>query len=134
MKDKEILEEVYRRITVIATNGDANVPSQERFKEFRDFIETEWQREDEIEAKLDKIERKERGQKAKDQELVNQYNRNREVKDHVSTVDEIRKVFFSAKAKADAKSLGQFSKTWYKDDKRHRELEIGKDGTVKKIL
>ena len=63
MKDKEILEEVYRRITVIATNGDANVPSQVRFKEFRDFIEREWQREDEIEAKLDKIERKERGEK-----------------------------------------------------------------------
>ena len=36
--------------------------------------------------------------------------------------------------KADAKSLGQFSKTWYKGDKRHRELEIGEDGTVKKIL
>ena len=61
MKDKEILEEVYRRVVTIATNGDANVPSQERFKEFRDFIETEWQREDEIETKLDKIERKERG-------------------------------------------------------------------------
>ena len=61
MNDEKILEEVYRRITVIATNGDANVPSQVRFKEFRDFIEREWQREDEIEAKLNKIERKERG-------------------------------------------------------------------------
>jgi len=54
MKDEQILEEVYRRIVTIATNGDANVPSQVRFKEFRDFIETEWQREDDIEAKLDK--------------------------------------------------------------------------------
>ena len=53
MKDEQILEEVYRRIVTIATNGDANVPSQVRFKEFRDFIETEWQREDDIEAKLD---------------------------------------------------------------------------------
>ena len=51
MNDEKILEEVYRRITTLATNGDANVPSQVRFKEFRDFIETEWQREDEIEAK-----------------------------------------------------------------------------------
>ena len=63
MNDEKILEEVYRRIVTIATNGDANVPSQVRFKEFRDFIETEWQREDEIEAKLNKIERKESGKK-----------------------------------------------------------------------
>ena len=39
----------------------------------------------------------------------------------------------------DAKSLGQFSQTWYqvdgrRENKRHRELEIGEDGTVKKIL
>jgi len=46
MTDAEILEEVYRRATIIATNGDANVPSQVRFKEFRDFIEREWQRQD----------------------------------------------------------------------------------------
>ena len=46
MTDTEILEEVYRRATTIATNGDANVPSQIRFKEFRDFIEIEWQRQD----------------------------------------------------------------------------------------
>ena len=46
MTDKEILEEVYRRIIVIAKNGDANVPSQVRFKEFRDFVEREWQKRD----------------------------------------------------------------------------------------
>ena len=61
MNDEQILEEVYRRVVVIARNGDGNVPSQVRFKEFRDFIESEWQREDEIEIKLNKIERKERG-------------------------------------------------------------------------
>ena len=49
MTDKEILEEVYRRVVTIAANGDANVPSQERFKEFRDFIESEWQKRDELE-------------------------------------------------------------------------------------
>ena len=49
MTDKEILEEVYRRVVTIATNGDANVPSQVRFKEFRGFIESEWQKRDELE-------------------------------------------------------------------------------------
>jgi hypothetical protein len=47
MSDKEILEEVYRRAVSIAHNGDAKVPSQIRFKEFKDFIEQEWQKEDE---------------------------------------------------------------------------------------
>ena len=50
MTDEEILEEVYRRVVAIAQNGDANVPSQVRFKEFRDFIEREWQSRDELEA------------------------------------------------------------------------------------
>jgi len=48
MTDKEILEEIYRRVVTIAANGDANVPSQVRFKEFRDFIESEWQKRDEL--------------------------------------------------------------------------------------
>ncbi len=94
MSDKEILDEVYRRIVAIARNGDANVPSQVRFKEFRDFIEAEWQRVDEIEAKLDKIEAKEYGKK-------NKKNDNS---------------FFM--------DVGEME--------RHRGLEIGEDGTVKK--
>mgnify|MGYP004140395167 CR=1 FL=1 len=44
-----MLEEVHRRVVVIAANGDANVPSQVRFKELRDFIESEWQKRDELE-------------------------------------------------------------------------------------
>ena len=63
MRDEQILEEVYCRAVSIAQNGDTNVPSQVRFKEIKDFIEREWQRQDEIEVKLDKIEKKERGQK-----------------------------------------------------------------------
>ena len=47
MNDSQILEEVYRRHVAIAQNGDANVPSQARSKEFRDFIEREWQKQDE---------------------------------------------------------------------------------------
>ena len=41
MTDKEILDEVYKRVVVIAKNGDANIPSQVRFKEFKGFIEVE---------------------------------------------------------------------------------------------
>ena len=48
MTDREILEEVYRRSVLIAQNGDANVPSQLRFKELRNFIEREWQQHDEV--------------------------------------------------------------------------------------
>ena len=47
MTDREILQEVYRRVVLIARNGDANVPSQVRFKEFKNFIEREWQQHDE---------------------------------------------------------------------------------------
>ena len=68
MKDEQILEEIYCRAVSIAKNGDANVPSQVRFKELKDFIEREWQRQDEIEVKLDKIEKKERGKNIYDQQ------------------------------------------------------------------
>ena len=56
--------------------------------DIRQFIEQEWQKRD-------------------DQELVDQYNRNREPKDHAIDVAEVE---------------------------RHRGLVIGEDGTVKKIL
>jgi hypothetical protein len=52
MTDKKILEEVYRRVVTLARNGDGNVPSQERFKEFKDFIEREWRRQDEGELEI----------------------------------------------------------------------------------
>ena len=105
MTDEKILEEVYRRIVVIATNGDANVPSQVRFKEFRDYIEREWQREDEIESKLDKIEKKECGKK-------------NEKDDHPLTKwDEGQQYFMD---------VGEME--------RHRGLEIGEDGTVKSLM
>jgi len=32
-----------------------------------------------------------------------------------------------------SKALGEFSKTWYDKDERHRELVIGEDGTVEKL-
>jgi hypothetical protein len=39
MTDKEILDELYNRMANIVKNGDANVPSRLRLKEFKEFIE-----------------------------------------------------------------------------------------------
>ena len=58
MNDKEILAEVYRRLIDERQKYRTALPSP-----LISFIETEWQKEDEIEAKLNKIERKELGQK-----------------------------------------------------------------------
>ena len=105
MNDKEILAEVYKMCCnpFKRCGYSGNLP----MSDVKSFIEQEWQKEDEIEVKLDKVERKERGQKAKDQELVDQYNRNREVKDHIVDVAEIN---------------------------RHRGLVIGEDGAVKELI
>jgi len=79
MNDKKILEEVYRMVS----NGYvADVQD-----DVRSFIEQEWQRRDE-------------------EEVVNQYNRNRNPKDWIVDVREME---------------------------RHRGLEIGEDGTVKEL-
>jgi len=62
MNDKEILEEVYRRLQDFSSSfGREGHLGVNRY-DIKDFIEQEWQREDEIEAKLNKIERKERGE------------------------------------------------------------------------
>ena len=106
MTDKKILVRAYELLKA-SQEADMGVSTDQMVKETIHFIEEEWQKEDEIEAKLDKIERKERGQKVKDQELVDQYNRNREVKDHIIDVAEIE---------------------------RHRGLVIGEDGTVKELI
>ena len=79
MTDKKILEEVYSKLE-FAVGGDAVA--------IRRFIEQEWQ-------------------KADDQELVGQYNRNREAKDHAIDVAGIE---------------------------RHRGLVLGEDGTVKELI
>ena len=57
MVDKEILEKVYERL-----RDRHHSPEQKMFWSV-DFIEQEWQRRDETEAKLDEIEMKERGGK-----------------------------------------------------------------------
>jgi len=52
MNDKQIIEEVYKMCCNPFERCDV-----------KSFIEQEWQREEEIEAELNKIERKERGKK-----------------------------------------------------------------------
>ena len=52
MDNKQIIEEVYKMCCNPFERCDV-----------KSFIEEEWQKEDEIESTLDKIERKERGQK-----------------------------------------------------------------------
>ena len=86
MKDKEILGVVYE-ILKASQEADVGVDTDQIVKEQIHFIEQEWQKEDE-------------------QELVDQYNRNREVKDHIGV----------------------------KGKDPHRGLEIAEDGTVTKLL
>ena len=80
MTDTEILDEVYRRLKGDDPHGWKTNP----INGVRSFIEQEWQKRDE-------------------QELVDQYNRNRKPEDYIMDVTEIE---------------------------RHRGLVIGEDGTV----
>jgi hypothetical protein len=105
MNDKEILAEVYSKLE-FAVGGDAGCAKTIRrnhIRAIRRFIEQEWQ-------------------KADDQELADQHNRNREAK----TGD-----WYGWQA------IGfdpDPCTTDVKEIERHRGLEIGEDGTVKKIL
>lgn len=109
MTDKEILEEVHRKLwrpfDCEAGKYWRNTDHKglfDRLHDIKDFIELEWQRADE-------------------QELVDQYNRNREVKDQVSSLGQVTDDWFgSDPCTTDAKEI-----------ERHRGLEIAEDGTVK---
>ena len=87
MTDTEILDGVYQRLVVIKQMAKGVEKIDPCLREAVGFVEQE-------------------GQKRDDQELVGQYNRNREVKDHALDVKEIE---------------------------RHRGLEIGPDGTVNNL-
>ena len=93
MSDKEILDEVYSKLnswkdeTAGAAEGNNKRIIHDKVKGITDFIEQEWQKRDE-------------------QEMVSQYNRNRNPKDWIVDVREME---------------------------RHRGLEIGEDGTVKDL-
>jgi len=93
VNDKQILDEVYKMCCNPFERCD-----------IKSFIEQEWQRADEIEAKLNKIEKKERTKK-------------NEKNDHPLTKwDEGQQYFMD---------VGEME--------RHRGLEIGEDGTVKSL-
>ena len=88
MTDTEILDGVYQRLVVIKQMAKGVEKIDPCLREAVGFVEQEWQKRD-------------------DQELVDQYNRNRKAEDHIVDVAEIE---------------------------RHRGLVIGEDGTVKEIL
>lgn len=70
MTDKEILEEVHRKLGNIYSIEDLFVEGD--IKAVRSFIEEEWQKRDE-------------------KEMVDQHNRNRKVEDHIVDVAEIER-------------------------------------------
>ncbi len=71
MKDKEILDVVYE-VLKASQEADMGVDTDQIVKEQLDFIEQEWQKQDE-------------------KELVDQYNRNRNPKDWIVDVREIER-------------------------------------------
>ena len=110
MTDKEILEEVYKMCcNPIARCGySRNLP----MTDVKSFIEQEWQKRDE-------------------QELVDQYNRNRKPEDQIKDVSQI------APPASWEKEDWRYSyppvdpcTSDIKEIERHRGLEIGEDGTV----
>ena len=68
MTDREILDEIYQRLCNMLEATDGNGTG----RALKSFIEEEWQKRDE-------------------KEIVNQYNRNREPKDHIIDVSEIER-------------------------------------------
>ncbi len=106
MTDKEILAKVYEKL-----KSRYHSPEQKMFGAVA-LIEQEWQGRDE-------------------QELIDQHNRNREVKDHVSTTDQIQDARLSLIGLDDYSS--DPCTTDVKEIERHRGLEIGPDGTVTDI-
>ena len=108
MTDKEILDEVYRRLKGDDPHGWKTNP----INGVRSFIEQEWQKRDE-------------------QELVDQYNRNRKPEDQIKDVSQI------APPASWEKEDWRYSyppvdpcTSDIKEIERHRGLEIGEDGTV----
>ena len=105
MTDKEILEKVYQRLI-----DRYHSPEQKVFGAVS-FIEQEWQ-------------------KADDQELVDQYNRNRKPEDQIKDVNDIKPPPSWVK-----EDWGHsYPSVDVKEIERHRGLEIGEDGTVTAIV
>lgn len=93
MTDKEILDKVYQMLTDQKWQDRTIDNIFDRWHDIKDFIEREWQHRDE-------------------EELRQQYNRNRPAEEHIHYPE----------------TVPSFSKSWYtdvKDMERHRGLEIG---------
>jgi hypothetical protein len=106
MTDKQILEEIYIRLKDTVNNRDIY-----RRSDIISFIEQEWQ-------------------KADDQELVDQYNRNRKPEDQIKDVNDIKPPPSWVK-----EDWGHsYPSVDVKEIERHRGLEIGEDGTVTAIV
>tara|TARA_B110001454_G_C12614706_1_gene390250 strand:+ start:168 stop:503 length:336 start_codon:yes stop_codon:yes gene_type:complete len=107
MTDKEILDEVYRMVS----NGYVADVQDDVVR----FIEQEWQRRDE-------------------QELVDQYNRNRKPEDQIKDVDELAGRLMQGIKPPPSWVKEEWSHSYpsvgVKEIERHRGLEIGPDGTV----
>ena len=115
MKDKEILGEVHKIARTHIDQAANESVHNHTAKLIASFIEEEWQKRDE-------------------QERVDQHNRNRKAKDHVSSADEIRTTSSVLYARGDDWYGSDPCATDVKEIERHRGLEISEDGTVKKIL
>ena len=111
MTNKEILEGAYKIArTHIDTATNESVHNHTA-KLIASFIEEGWQKQD-------------------DEELVQQHNRNRKAKDHVSSADEIRTTSSVLYARGDDWYGSDPCATDVKEIERHRGLEISEDGTV----
>ncbi|MAF25652.1 hypothetical protein CL634_08800 [bacterium] len=111
MTDKEMLGTIHRWINQSLQRDEPEM-HERRLRDCKNFIEQEWQKQDDELGEW----RNEVFAKSDDGQM---YNMNEQ------DVNEN-----SAGEGAHADSYGQFSDTWYKDDKRHRGLKIGPDGSV----
>ena len=118
MTDKEILSTIHRWMNQSLQRYENESFKAQRLIDCKGFIEQEWQRQD-------------------DQELVDQYNRNRETKAHITDVSEISDQYSTIGLKKpktykmpDGYSVDQGGAVDVREIERHRGLEIGPDGTV----
>jgi len=115
MTDKQILEEVYRRLKETTDNGF----EVHNFTSVTSFIEQEWQKEDE----------------ELDEELHDEMERSYNDPNHPLNKHDEGQYYNMNEQDVNENSAGggahgYFSQQWYKKDKRHRGLKISEDGTV----
>ena len=113
MTNKEILEEVYRRLKETTDNGF----EVHNFTSVTSFIEQEWQKADES----DKFKKDYMRQYSDPDHPLNKHDEGQYYNMNEQDVNE---------NSAGGGAHGHFSQSWYKKDERHRGLKINEDGTV----